>query len=189
MATDKIIDKFKLDKEKALLVVVDIQGRLAVAMKKRKKVESNTSILIKAAEIMDIPVIVTEQYPKGLGHTTDEVKGTFSNYAPIEKIDFSCCGEDTFVSTLKETGRTQIILCGMETHVCVWQTCLGLLDSGYIVHLAGDATSSRSKDNYLAGMGLMRDAGAVISSTETVCFQLLVRAGTDEFKKVSKLVK
>ena len=187
MATD--INRFKLDKEKALLVVVDIQERLAVAMKKRKKVEANTSILIKAAQIMGIPVIVTEQYPKGLAHTTDEVKSNLKEYKPIEKIDFSCCGEDAFVKAVKDSGKSQIILCGMETHVCVWQTCLGLLDSGYIVHLASDAVCSRSKDNYLAGVGLMRDAGAVISSTETVCFQLLVRAGTDEFKKVSKLVK
>ena len=183
------LDRFKLDKDKALLVVVDIQERLAVAMKKRKKVEANTGILIKASEILGIPIIVTEQYPKGLGHTTDAVKDTLSNYAPIEKIDFSCCGEDAFVKAVKDSGKTQIILCGMETHVCVWQTCLGLLDSGYIVHLASDAVSSRSKDNYLAGVGLMRDAGAVISSTETVCFQLLLRAGTDEFKSVSKLVK
>ena len=187
MATD--INRFKLDKEKALLVVVDIQERLAVAMKKRKKVEANTSILIKAAEIMDIPVIVTEQYPKGLGHTTDHVKEALSKPEPIEKITFSCCGEDSFTKAVKDSGKTHVILCGMETHVCVWQTCLGLLDSGYIVHLASDATSSRSKDNYLAGVGLMRDAGAVISSTETICFQLLVRAGTEEFKKVSKLVK
>ncbi|KKL50716.1 hypothetical protein LCGC14_2302700 [marine sediment metagenome] len=145
MATD--INRFKLDKEKALLVVVDIQERLAVAMKKRKKVEANTSILIKAAEIMDIPVIVTEQYPKGLGHTTDHVKEALSKPEPIEKITFSCCGEDSFTKTVKDSGKTHVILCGMETHVCVWQTCLGLLDSGYIVHLASDATSSRSKNN------------------------------------------
>lgn len=189
MKTDIKINKFMLDKDNALLVVVDIQEKLAVVMKKRKKVEKNTSILIKAAEIMDIPVIVTEQYPKGLGPTTDHVKEALSKPEPIEKIDFSCCGEDAFVKAVKDSGKTQIILCGMETHVCVWQTCLGLLDSGYIVHLAGDAVCSRSKDNYLAGVGLMRDAGAVISSTETVCFQLLERAGTDEFKKVSKLVK
>ncbi len=183
------IDRFKLDKDKALLVVVDIQEKLAVAMKKRKKVEHNTSILIKAAEIMGIPVIVTEQYPKGLGPTTDAVKKHLKDYKPVEKITFSCCGEDNFIKAVKATGKSEIILCGMETHVCVWQTCLGLLDRGYIVHLAGNASCSRSKDDYLAGVGLMRDAGAVITSTETVCFQLLVRAGTDEFKKVVKLVK
>jgi nicotinamidase-related amidase len=183
------LEKFRLDKDKALLVVVDIQEKLAVAMKKRKKVEKNTSILLKAADVMGIPVIVTEQYSKGLGPTTDAVKKNIKDYKPVEKITFSSCGEDSFVKAVKDSGKTQIILCGMETHVCVWQTCLGLLDSGYIVHLASDASCSRSKDNYLAGVGLMKDAGAVISSTEAVCFQLLVRAGTDEFKKVSKLVK
>ncbi len=188
MANDQL-EKFTLDKEKALLVVVDIQEKLAVAMKKRKKVEQNTSILIKAAAVMNIPVIATEQYPKGLGHTTEAVKMNLKDHTLIEKIDFSCCGEDSFTKAVKKSGKTQIILCGMETHVCVWQTCLGLLNAGYIVHLASDAVSSRSKDNYLAGVGLMRDAGAIISSTETVCFQLLVRAGTDEFKAVSKLVK
>jgi nicotinamidase-related amidase len=183
------LERFLLERGKAVLVVVDIQERLAAAMKKRENVEKNTAILIKAAGIMEIPVIVTEQYPRGLGPTTEAVKGVFSSYEPIEKLDFSCCGEDSFVSALKDTGRTQIILCGMETHVCVWQTCLDLLEKGYIVHLAGDAVCSRSKDNYMAGLGLMRDAGAVISSTEAVCFQLLKRAGTEEFKAVSKLVK
>ena len=183
------IEKFTLDKDKAVLVVVDIQEKLAVVMKKREKVELNTKTLIKGAEALGVPVIVTEQYPKGLGPTTDKVKDALCTYYPIEKIDFSCCGEDAFNEALKKTGRTQVILCGMETHVCVWQTCLGLLKDGYIVHTASDAICSRSKDNYMAGIGLMRDAGAVISSTEAVLFQLLVRAGSDEFKAVSKLVK
>lgn len=182
-------ERFHLKQDQAALVVVDIQERLAVAMKKREKVERNASILIQAVQFMAMPVIVTEQYPKGLGPTTDAVKKNLKDYNPIEKLDFSCCGEDTFVSALKATGRTHVILCGMETHVCVWQTALGLLDDGYIVHVAGDAVCSRSKDNYLTGLGLMRDAGVVISSTEAICFELLGRAGSDEFKAVSKLVK
>ena len=183
------IEKFTLDKDKAVLVVVDIQERLMVAMKHTKKLYRNTCTMVEGAKVLGLPVLVTEQYPRGLGPTVDEVKAVLPAYEPIEKLTFSCCGEDGFMEAVKDTGCSQIILVGSETHVCVLQTALGLLGDGYTVHLVRDAVCSRTKENFLAGLDIMREAGAVITTSETALFQMLVRAGTDEFKAISKLVK
>jgi len=183
-------NKFFLTKEDAVLVVVDIQERLAVVMTEKEKVLRNVIHLIEAAKLLHIPIILTEQYSKGLGPTVKEIREALPSCEPIEKLAFGCCGEPAFLKTLASTGKKKkIILCGMETHVCVLQTCLGLLKEGYDVHVAGDAVCSRSKENFRAGIELMRDAGAVISGTETVLFQLLEKAGTDEFKTISKRIK
>jgi len=181
--------KFRLDRDNAVVVVVDIQERLMAAMKHAKKVYRNTNIILEASKVLGLPVVVTEQYPKGLGHTVEEVKAFIQSCEPIEKITFSCCGEGGFMSALEGTGRNQVVLVGSETHVCVYQTCLDLLDAGFRVHLVRDAVCSRAKENYLAAIELMREAGAVITTTETALFQMLVRAGSDEFKSISKLVK
>jgi nicotinamidase-related amidase len=182
-------EKFRLERDKAAVVVVDIQERLMAAMKYAEKVYKNTNIIIEASKHLGLPVVVTEQYPRGLGHTVDEVKSCLSAYEPVEKITFSCCGEDSFMDAVKGTGRKQIILVGSETHVCVYQTCLDLIETGYNVHLVRDAVCSRAKENYLAALELMKEAGAVITTTETALFQMLVKAGGDEFKAISKLVK
>ena len=138
---------------------------------------------------MDIPLLITEQYPKGLGPTIPEIKDVIPSYAPIEKISFSCCGEPFFLEAVQVTGRQQVVLAGMETHVCVLQTCLDLLKEGFDVHVVSDAVCSRTEQNYRAGLEFMRDAGAVISCTETVLFQLLAKAGTESFKIISKRIK
>ena len=138
---------------------------------------------------MDIPLLITEQYPKGLGPTIPEIKDVIPSYAPIEKISFSCCGEPFFLEAVQVTGRQQVVLAGMETHVCVLQTCLDLLKEGFDVHVVSDAVCSRTEQNYRAGLEFMRDAGAVISCTETVLFQLLEKAGTEPFKIISKRIK
>jgi len=182
-------EKFRLEKDSAAIVVVDIQERLMAAMKQAKKVYRNTRIVLEAGKVLGLPVLATEQYPRGLGHTVDEVSKCLSPYEPIEKITFSCCGEGSFMDAVKAAGRKQIILLGSETHVCVYQTCLDLLEAGYNVHLVRDAVCSRAKENYLAAIELMRQAGAVITTTETALFQMLVKAGSDEFKAISKLVK
>jgi nicotinamidase-related amidase len=132
---------------------------------------------------------VTEQYPKGLGPTVTEIKDSLQPYAPIEKITFSCCGEKSFLDAASGTGKNQIILVGMETHVCVLQTCIDLLQAGHVVHVVSDAVCSRSFENYRTALEYMRDAGAVITCTETVLFQLLERAGSDEFRAISKRIK
>ena len=184
------INRFVLDREQAVLVVIDVQERLAPAMPEKiyKKLRNNIETLLKAAEILGVPVIATEQYPRGLGHTVPELKDA-CNGSVVEKVSFGCCGEQGFVDELKKLGRSQVLLTGMEAHVCVYQTVLGLLESGYHVHLVNDAICSRSKTDYLAGVENARAAGAVVTTTEMALFQMLKVAGTPEFKAVSSLVK
>lgn len=184
-----IMDKFMLKRDDALLVIVDIQERLAVAMAEKERVVNNTLHLIESAKLLGLPLLITEQYPKGLGPTVPEVRSAVQTYAPIEKITFSCCGEKFFMEAVQETEKKQIILAGMETHVCVLQTCIDLLQEGYGVHVVSDAICSRTKQNYKTAIEYMRDAGAVITCTETVLFQLLVKAGSEEFKAISKRIK
>jgi len=184
-----MVERFQLTRDDAALLVVDIQERLAAVMKYREPVTANVLHLIEAAKLMGLPVIVTEQYPKGLGHTTEEVRVALPSYNPVEKTSFSCCGEPKFLEAIKAAGRKKFIVVGMETHVCVLQTTLDLLKSGYGIHLAADAVCSRFKQNHLLGIEYLRDAGAVITSTETVLFQLLQQAGTEEFKTISKRIK
>jgi nicotinamidase-related amidase len=182
-------DKFFLNKESSVLVVVDIQEKLAAVMSEREKVVGNTLHLIEAAKLLGIPGILTEQYPRGLGPTLSEIREALPGCEPIEKLTFSCCAELGFMRVLEASGRRKIILCGMEAHVCVLQTCIGALMEGYAVHAVRDAVCSRSKENYRTGVEFMRDAGAVITGTETVLFQLLEKAGTEEFKAIVKRIK
>jgi nicotinamidase-related amidase len=183
-------EKFFLDRENAVLVVVDIQEKLCRAMDPEtlEKLTKNVTVLLDAAKELGIPVVVTEQYPQGLGETLPELKERIPDGALV-KMTFSCCGDPAFVEKMKSLGRKQAILVGMETHVCVLQTVLELLDSGLHVHLAGDAVMSRTPDNRQTGISVAAAAGAVVTSTEAVLFQLLKCAGTDEFRKLSKLVR
>jgi nicotinamidase-related amidase len=183
------LDKFLLEKENAVLLIVDIQERLAAVMGQKDQVVRNNQHLVELAKMIDIPVVVTEQYPKGLGRTLPELQATLPYYRPVEKMTFDCCGQPTFLAELKDNNRNTVILTGMETHICVLQTCLGLLKGGMKVHVVQDAICSRTKLNWKAGIEFMREAGAVITCTETVLFQLLKVAGTDEFKKISQRIK
>lgn len=182
--------KFFLDAADAALVVIDIQEKLCHAMDEKvlKHLVKNAGILMDTAAELKLPVVVTEQYVKGLGETLPELKGRATGPA-LEKMTFSCCGDTAFVEKLRSLGRKQIIIVGMECHVCVLQTVIELLDAGFIVHLVRDAVMSRRKDNWFVGLETAREAGAVITSTEAALFQLLKVAGTDEFKKLSKLVR
>ncbi len=183
------MDKFFLQKNEAVLVIVDIQERLAAVMSERAKVVDNCLHLIELAKLLDIPVLLNEQYPKGLGPTVSEIRGALQSYEPLEKITFSCTKGETFPEKLAATGRRKVVLTGMETHVCVLQTCIGLMGAGYDVHAVGDAICSRTKESFRTAIEFMRDAGAVITCTETVLFQLLEQAGTEEFKIISKRIK
>jgi nicotinamidase-related amidase len=183
------LDKFLLEKENAVLLIVDIQERLAAVMGQKEPVVRNNQHLVELAKMIDMPVVVTEQYPKGLGRTVPELQATLPYYRPVEKMTFDCCGQPTFLTELKDHNRNTVILTGMETHICVLQTCIGLLKGGMNVHIVQDAICSRTKANWKAGIEFMREAGAVITCTETVLFQLLKVAGTDEFKKISQRIK
>ncbi len=183
------MDKFVLERSEVVLVIVDIQERLASVMSERKKVVDNCLHLIELSKLLNFPVILNEQYPKGLGPTVSEIKDALNPYEPLEKLTFSCCKGPSFMGKLSHAGRKKIILTGMETHVCVLQTCIGLLDAGYTVHAVSDAICSRTKENFRTALNFMRDAGAAITCTETVLFQLLEKAGTEEFKIISKRIK
>ncbi len=183
------MDRYFLHKDIGLFLVIDIQDRLAQVMSMREGVIANTLHMLHISRLMDIPVVVTEQYPKGLGITVDKIREHIPEYMPLEKMSFDCCNEPLIVDRLKLLGRSHIIIAGMETHICVLQTTLSLLRMGYNVHLLSDAVCSRSKHNWKTGIEIMRDAGAVITSTETVLFQLLRQAGTEEFKTISKRIK
>lgn len=158
-------------------------------MKFRDKVTLNCLHLIEAAKLFGIPIVITEQYPKGLGFTIHEIKDALPEYQPLEKVEFDCCKGEGFLARIASLQRKQIILTGMETHVCVLQTCLSLLKENYDVHLVSDAVCSRKKDDFFTGREMMKDAGAVVTCTETVLFQLLERAGTPEFRAISKRIK
>jgi nicotinamidase-related amidase len=183
------LDKFFLDKEGTVLLIVDIQEKLAAVMKEKDKVVKNNLHLVELAKMIGMPVMVTEQYPKGLGTTVREIREALPFYRPVEKMTFDCCGQPTFLEELKEHNKSNVVLTGMETHICVLQTCIGLLRGGINVHLVQDAVCSRSKENWITGTEFMRDAGAVLTCTETVLFQLLKVAGTEEFKAVSRMIK
>lgn len=185
-----IKDKFWLDAETAVLVVIDVQEKLAPAMHQDLygQLLQHANLLIEGFKALDLPIIATEQYSKGLGHTVAELNGATEQYC-IEKAAFSCCGEESFIAALEKSGAKQVLIVGMESHVCVLQTVLDLLDRGYVVHLVSDAVSSRFKSDYDNAISTAARAGAVITTTETALFQLVKVAGTDEFKAVSKLVR
>lgn len=184
-------ERFFLERDKALLVVIDVQEKLCVAMdhKVLNKLTKNIGILLETARELNVPVLVTEQYVKGLGPTLPELKEKAVEAPCYEKMSFSSCGSPEFVERLKESGRTQIVITGMETHVCVLQTVIELRDAGFEVHLVKDAVMSRDKRNWETAVEAMTLTGAIPTSTESVMFQLLKVAGTDEFRKLSKLVR
>lgn len=191
------MSSFRLDtlsprREATNLVVVDVQDSLARAMPADTfpRVTRNLVLLATAARTLGLPVLVTEQYPRGLGRTIGPVAEALAGGPPpIEKVDFACTAVPAFRQALAATGRPTVILSGLEAHVCVMQTALGLLEAGYVVHVPADAVASRTAANRQVGLDLMARAGAVISSTETLVFQLLGRAGTPEFKALAPLMK
>lgn len=184
-----LLSNFVLNKEDSVLLIVDIQERLAAIMKERERVVRNCQHLIELAKMLSIPIVVTEQYPKGLGRTVPELQAAVPEYKPIEKTAFNCCGEPAFVTKIRNHEKKHIIMTGMETHICVLQTTVGLMQDGLVVHVVEDAICSRTKENWNTGVAFMRDAGAVVTCTETALFQLLEVAGTEEFKKISQRIK
>ena len=179
----------RIVRSQTALAVIDIQERLLPAIFEGERVVQNTVRLIKGAKALEIPVLVTEQYKKGLGNTTPAVAAEIAGFAQMEKVAFSACGAGDFNGLLKAKNIGDVILCGIEAHVCVSQTCLDLLDDGFRVFVVADAISSRTAENHRIGIERMRDAGAVIVSVEMVLFELLEKAGTEQFKQILTLVK
>jgi nicotinamidase-related amidase len=181
-----------LQRDSTVLAVIDMQERLlnAFAADARSLVIHNTAILVEAATIFGIPILVTEQYPRGLGPTVADVRGRLpAGVMPIEKLVFSCGRSPEFRAALDAVGRHDVLLSGVEAHVCALQTTIDLLNAGYRVHVAADAVRSRRDLDWEKGLAMMEKAGANVGTTEMFLFQLLERAGTDEFKQIAKLVK
>jgi nicotinamidase-related amidase len=176
----------KLDRDRTALVVVDVQEAFRKALPAFDSVARSVATLVQGAEAMGVPIVVTEQYPKGLGHTVPEVAQRLpAGTEPIEKVCFSAAEAEGF----DLDGRDQALVCGIETHVCVNQTVLDLLDQGLEVHVAADAVGSRSGENRDLGLHKAEQAGAVLTSVETALFELLRGSDAPEFKRVQELVK
>lgn len=173
-----------------LLLVIDVQQKLVPAMQPElwEKMQANLDRLGAAAKLLRVPVLMSEQYPKGLGPTIEGVRGAFGEAQVLEKSVFDAAKDEAIRGALEKSQRPKIIVAGMETHICVYQTVRSLAGS-HRVHVLSDAVASRSKENYEVGIDLIRSTGAVVTSTETVLFDLLQRAGTEEFKAISKLVR
>lgn len=170
------------------MVVVDVQERFRPVVHEWDWMLENIVRLIRGCRVLDVPVVVTEQYPKGLGGTVSEIKGVLG-FTPVVKNAFSCFGEPSFNDTLKELGRKNIVLCGIEAHVCVFNTALDALEDGYNVHLAADAVSSRKKSDRRTAVRRMTQEGVRLASVEMLLFQMLKEAGSEEFKKIQEIVK
>jgi nicotinamidase-related amidase len=178
--------------EHSVLLVVDIQERLASAMaaEEREKVLRNAGILLEAAGLLKVPRCFTEQYPKGLGPTEGEVKERLGEFATrFEKTAFSCCGAEGFSATLANLARKQVVLSGMEAHVCVLQTALELQAQGYEVFVVEDAVCSRNTANRNNAMRRLRAAGVVVANTESICFEWLRDASNEHFRAIAKMVR
>src|SRR6266581_2328498 len=164
-----------LDPAQCALVVIDIQEKLLPPIFQKEQLLRNSQLLIRLAGILKIPTLLTAQYPRGLGNTVPELASLLPETQAIAKDIFSCFGSDVFCSALKRLpgNRNTVILCGMESHICVAQTALAAMREGYLVHVASDAVSSRTEWNWKVGLERMRSAGAVISSTEMIIYELL----------------
>ena len=178
-----------LDIKECFLVVVDVQGKLAQLMYDKDVLFKNIQILIKAAKILNIPVIWCLQCPNALGPTVPEISELLADIKPINKTAFSCCGDEQFNIRLNELSRKQVLLCGIETHVCIYQTALDLLRKDFSVNVIADAVSSRTQENRKLALKRMTAEGAKISSVEMALFELLKTAEHPNFKEITRLIK
>ena len=179
-------DSSLLQKESAALILIDVQERLLQAVANKEAVLDNVVRLVRFARIIDIPVIVTEQ--QNLGPTVPQVKDELPGLSPVTKLEFNAFKNDEFAQQLDALGRKTLLMAGLETHICISQTALAATPR-FAVHIASDAVSSRSPDNWHIALERMRQHGILISSTEMIIYELLERAGTDEFRAALKLVK
>lgn len=172
------------------LVVIDVQGKLAQLMDQKEALFANLERIIKGVRVLELPILWTEQVPEKLGETTPKIRELLVDSAqPISKSSFSCCGHRPFMDALKGLQRKQVLLTGIETHICVYQTALDLLNLGYEVHLVTDAVSSRTAKNKQIGIERIREAGALPTSTEMALFELLRVAEGDKFRQIARIVK
>lgn len=182
------MEKYYLNKDEAVLLIIDIQDRMLPVIDKADKVSQKNEVLIEAAKLLNVPIIFTEHNVEGLGHTVDKLSQKAPEAKIFHKTTFSACNKE-FLAYLKEMKRKKIIVTGTETHVCVYQTVRSLLDNGFSVFLVADAVGSRVEMTLVNAVSQMKDMGAVITNTETAVFDLLKESGTPEFKALLKLIK
>jgi nicotinamidase-related amidase len=176
-----------LDREKTALIVIDIQGNLAQAMSEKELLFENAEKIIRGVQVFSIPVLVTEQVK--LGSTIPVLTQFLEGVKSIVKESFSCCGDRRFMEELTTLNRKQILITGIEAHVCVYQTAMDLIKRGYEIYLVADAVSSRTIRNREIGIQKLKDSGAVLTSAEMALFELLKTAGDPKFKEIFKIVK
>lgn len=180
---------WRLTPQNTVLVVVDPQEKLLAAMARRAETVANLDKLARAARVLELPALVTLQYVKGLGPVCAELAEALAGSPTFEKLTFSCCGIEPFPRALKDLRRQRVLLGGMETHVCVQQTTIDLMNAGYFVYVCADAVCSRRDLDRDVALARMRDCGAVITTVESAVFELIREAGTDQFRKILPLVK
>lgn len=180
-----------LDRARVALVVIDLQAKLLPAIFEPERVIRNTQLLLRLAEILKIPAVLTTQNAAGLGEIVPEIRNSAPGLEPMDKTSFGCFGDAQFQAHLKGSApeANTLLVAGIESHICVAQTVLGALEAGYLVHLAQDAVSSRTEQNWQVGLKRMERAGAVMSSTEMMAYELLGKSGTAEFKAALPLLK
>jgi nicotinamidase-related amidase len=185
-----------VDRDDLVLVTIDEQERLASAMSRRDAVIAATERLVRVTALVGAPIIATRQYPKGLGDTEpavldtlDQVERAGTRVVRVDKTAFCCGAEPAFLEALESLGRGQVVIAGMETHICVTQTALDLVARGFRVHVAADAVCSRADSDHETALARMRDAGTVVSVSESVMYEAVGRAATDEFRELLAIVK
>lgn len=180
----------QLNLEDSLILIIDIQEKLLNAVFNKEKVEKKSAIIAETAKILGIPVVITEQYPKGLGNTISAIKETLAENSEVfEKTAFSALSNENILNAIKKHNKKQIIVLGIETHICVSQTTSALLNLGYEVNVIKDACGSRAEVEYNAGLERMKDNGAFIITTEIALFEWLKSAKHPDFKAVQALIK
>jgi nicotinamidase-related amidase len=178
-----------LSTDNAVLVIIDVQERLLRVMPDKDKLVESFQKLIQGAKVLGVPTVMTEQYPQGLGPTVPEITQLLPEVKPITKVSFSCCQETGFTASLEALKRKQVLMTGIEAHVCVYQTALDLLANGFEVQVVADCVSSRTQFNRDIGLNRICAAGGSVTSVETALFELLRVARGDKFKEISKIVK
>ena len=179
-----------LKPEECALAVIDIQEKLLPPIFEKERLVRNAQLLVRLADILSLPIIVSTQYAKGLGQTIEEIRSLLPLVKTVDKLEFGCFGNGEYCSTVAGlANRNTLLLCGMESHICVMQTALGALNQGLNVHVAADAVSSRTELNWKIGLNRMQAAGAVMSSTEMMIYELLGKSGTPAFKEMLKHLK
>ena len=173
----------------SVLLVIDVQEKLFRVMVQKEQLADNLQRLIKGIQVMEVPVLVTEQYPQGLGPTIPEIAGLLPAVKPYSKVNFSCCGDEAFLQAFKRLGRKQVLIAGIESHICVYQTAADLIAADHEVYIVNDAVAARTEQNKDTGIKMMLQSGAKLTSTEAALFELLKVAKGDKFKAINQIIR